>query len=135
MMDDAQKAVKEAKESGQKELADYPTVKKIAIDAELKDKNGEMTRVFVVDRDTKGWRRIHIMKGFPINFNALNKEMATDNALLYEYLSLMSNIDLDNDDNLAAIGQVGIEEARTFLIGFFLLSWASSLSIESVTAS
>ena len=132
---DAKAAIAKVKKEAVAELAEYPTSKAIVISDEIKDKNGEAVKVLIIDRDAKGWRRIHVRRGLPISFDATTKQMITDDDLLYDYMSHMANIDLDDDDNLVVIGQVAKEEARAFVLGFFLLSWASSLSSESETGS
>lgn len=132
---EAEAAIANVHAEAKKEMAEYPTSKSIAMVAEVKDKAGELTRALVMDRDLPGWRRIHVRRGLPITFDPASKSMKTDEDLLYDYMNHMANVDLDDDDNLAAIGEVAIEEARSFVLGFFLLLWGSALKGGNATAS
>lgn len=131
----AEEAIATVHAEAKKEMADYPKSVSIAIEGETKDKRGEATKVLVMDRDLPGWRRIHVRRGLPISFDPATKAMKTDEDLLYDYMNHMANIDLDDDANLEAIGEVAIEEARSFVLGFFLLLWGSALKGGKGTAS
>lgn len=128
-------ALKNLNTEATKEMADYPNSKSIEMASEAKDKAGELTRALIIDRDIPGWRRVHARRGLPMSFDPASKAMKTDDDLLFDYINLMSNVDLDDDDNLALIGEVAIEEARGFVLGFFLLLWGSALKSGDVTAS
>lgn len=132
---EAEAAIANVHAEAKKEMVDYPKVKAITMIGEAKDKAGEATKALIMDRDLPGWRRIHVRRGLPISFDPAAKAMKTDEDLLYDYMNHMANIDLDDDDNLAAIGEVAVEEARSFVLGFFLLLWGSALKSGKETGS
>lgn len=129
----ALKAVKDSQKEAKEDYESYPKLSSFECEGEVTDKNGEATKVLLVQTDRKGMIGFYLDNGNPLEFNPKSGEVNTDKALLRQYVNFMSNIDLEDEDNLEAIGIGATAKAREFVSNFFMLRLVLDMSVERET--
>lgn len=99
----------------------------LKIEAECPDKNGSAVSALRIDPDPPGIVGEYIRHGNPYAIGA-GSAVECDEDMLLHYLNLMSDINLMDDNNLAAIGFDALSKAREIAGQVF---WASSGMTEA----
>lgn len=126
------KTAQEAKENATKQLSNFQNVHEIAIKGQVADKEGNQTKVLVMDFDKDGFIGLFLKQGNP--FSMGEEGIVEDSDKLVKYVEFMSNIDLTKQDNLKAVGLKAVGKARGLASDFFTLTLVSELSLDGETA-
>lgn len=121
---------KEAKENASKQLEQFPMLHEIAIKGQVEDKEGNQTKVLVLDFDAEGFIGLFLKHGNPFSIGA--EGLVEDSAKLVKYVEFMSNIDLTKKENLKVVGLPAVGKARGLVADFFTLTLVSDLSLDGV---
>lgn len=121
---------KEAKENASKQLEQFPMLHEIAIKGQVEDKEGNQTKVLVLDFDAEGFIGLFLKHGNPFSIGA--EGLVEDSTKLVKYVEFMSNIDLTKKENLKVVGLPAVGKARGLVADFFTLTLVSDLSLDGV---
>lgn len=119
--------LKDFSQEAEQELSKFKTVHEFPIQGECKDRNGELTRVLILNTDPEGIVEMDMLYNNPAKFDMAKGELQFDRPLLEEYMALLLNIDLSNDDNKKAVGWKARGKALKRAESFFTLGAASLL--------
>lgn len=136
----ARKAVGEAKdmqEEAKKDYDKFPTSHEIELPVEVDDKDGEPTRVLIIETDKAGMIGMFMDNGNPISFNATAEEESAkveiDKGMIRSYTEFMANVDLSDEETLEKIGLGPIAKVREIVNNFFMLRLVLDTSVELET--
>ncbi len=128
---------KKMKKGYQEKLDKFPTIHQFAIKSECLDKDGNKTKVLIIDTDKKGYIGKFLQLGNPYSVYADedNKDVKTneDGEKLAKYVQFMANIDLE--ENAEAIGLQAMAQARNVVSDFFSLVLVSAMKEDTEMAS
>lgn len=126
------KTAKEAKDNATEQLESFPTLHEIEIKGQVTDKDGNQTKVLVVDLDKEGFIGFFLKYGNPFSMSA--RGIVEDSDKLVKYVEFMSNIDLNKKENLQGIGLKAVSKARGIVSDFFTLTLVSEMSLDEEMA-
>ena len=128
-------SVKAMQEQADKELAEFSTKQTFEMKEPCEDKSGEETKVFSVDVDAKGILTMQAHYGNPFSVEVEKGETTCDKELMFKFFNKMSNIDLEDEDNLFAIGRTSLLKGRQMVADFFMLLLVSELpKVSEITS-
>ena len=81
----AMQKLAEIKKDAQKDMDDFQNVQKFEIASECLDKQGQPTKVLIIDTDTQGILGMFMENGQPLSFDLVGAAKE-DKALLAEYM-------------------------------------------------
>lgn len=125
--------LKKAQADADKQLEAMGTEHEFEIKGECLDKNGNKTKVLVIDTDKEGYIGMFLSLGNPYSVNG-DGEQKEDSDKLVKYFHFMSNIDLKDTANQKAVGIKAISKARSVVGNFFMLSLVSGFHVGEETA-
>ncbi len=124
---------KQQQKNAQKQLDNFADVHDFEIKSECLDKDGNKTKVLIIDTDKKGYIGKFLLLGNPISFDTETGKTIEDGVKIAEYLQFMASIDIE--ENAEAIGMQAIAKARNVVTDFFMLVLVSSLNLGEEMAS
>ena len=135
MEDKDKKEFKQWKDEAQKALDDMPSVHKFVMVNECTDKNGELTKVLLIDTDCDGFLGLLMDIGKPYTFSvepnvSADERIIKNTGKFSQYFHEMSNIDLRDKVNAKAVGAAALAKAQSVLEDFFTLFLVSATSIQ-----
>jgi hypothetical protein len=113
-----------------KDLEQFETIQKFEMAGECTDKNGEKTRVLIVDTDADGILGLFMEIGQPFSFSATG-DIKEDSAKVRKFMAHMSNVDLSDGAVQKAVGWAALGKAREVARAFFMLRLVSDLNVVS----
>lgn len=122
------KTAQEAKETATKQLTQFPDLHEIEIKGQVADKDGNQTKVLIVDFDKDGFIGLFLKHGNPFSMGP--NGIVEDSEKLVKYVEFMSNIDLTKKENLNGVGLKAVSKARGLVSDFFTLTLVSELSLD-----
>lgn len=128
----AREEIQKMKTMAEKDMKSFEPVQSFEIPTECEDKEGESTRVLIIDTDKEGILGLFMEHGQPFSFGH-DGQIKEDNKKLSLYFNFMSNIDLTNSDNLKAIGWNTLPKAREVVRNFFMLRLVLDLNVVQET--
>lgn len=121
-----------AKDAATKQLDEFQNFHEIAIKGQVADKDGNQTKVLVIDFDKEGFIGLFLQLGNPFSMGP--EGIAENSEKLVKYVEFMSNIDLTIKENQKEVGLKAISKARSLVSDFFTLTLVSELSLDDVMA-
>lgn len=137
---EALKVLNGVRDDAQRELDALDSIKQFAMVGECEDKNGELTRVLILDTDADGILGLFMELGQPYSFVTdvdvpADERIKKNGAKFQRYFQEMVNIDLTDKANLRAIGWGALGQAREYVDGFFMLRLVCDTQLELSTES
>lgn len=127
----ALQTAKEAQASATAQLASFQSLHEIKIKGKATDKDGNQTKVLVLDFDKEEFIGFFLKQGNPFS---MGPEGIVENSdKVVRYVEFMSNIDLTKKENLKQVGLTAVSKARGLVADFFTLTLVSELSLDGET--
>ena len=123
---EAEKLVRELSQEAQKDLDKLDMSHSFETLSECKDKDGEPTKVLRIELDKKGFLGMFVKLGQPVTIGV--DGLVFNDTKIFAYTKFMSNINLDSEKNLEAIGMRALGKGRSIVTDFFTLRQAADMS-------
>jgi hypothetical protein len=128
----ARKEIDRVQEDARNQLAAM-TAQSFEMDSETTDKNGELTRVLIIDTDCDEVLGMYFEQGNPFEFDGTDVPRE-DKALTTRYLHKMANVDLAKPSVQRAVGFQAAGQARTLVRNFFIARAVSEIRLIDAPA-
>jgi hypothetical protein len=127
---------REASKQASADFDEFPTKHEFEMADECNDKDGNPTKVLILDTDPDGDLVFDLLVGNPVRFdpNPDSPDFVTDEEKFDKYFQLMVNVDVSSRENKRAVGWKALSRARSQAESFFTLAVVSRIHDALVTA-